>query len=114
MPFELAVRANWHPAQLTRQLERLFEALVATGEPQREWTPGIERQAAFEADYPYRAAAQYRRLSPREQHQMRWVSQRERAGWAWRDLRSDPVSNGRTLAGLAGARLQRAVVPRTG
>jgi glycosyltransferase involved in cell wall biosynthesis len=103
------VRSSWHPAQL----ERLFEGLIATGEPPREWTPGIEQQAVFEADYPDRAAAQFRRLSPREQREMRWVSQWERAEWAWRDLRSDPFGNGRMLAGLAGARLARAAGLRT-
>lgn len=99
------VSASWHPAKLTRELERLFEAVSATGLPPPEWTPGIAEQAAFEADYPRRAAAQFRALSPREQREASWAVLRERAGWAWRDLRADPVSGGRTLAGLALARL---------
>jgi len=32
---------------------------------------------------------------------------RERAGWAWRDLREDPVHGGRRLSRLAIARLRR-------
>jgi glycosyltransferase involved in cell wall biosynthesis len=99
------VKANWHPAILTRELERLFEAVTASGIPPPDWTPGIDEQAAFEADYPRRAAAQYRPLSPREQREATWAVRRERAGWAWRDLRSHPVKGGRRLAGLAIARL---------
>ncbi len=97
--------AIWHPARLTRQLERLFEALTASGEPPPGWTPGIADQTAFEADYPRRASAQYRPLSAREQREAVWATRRERADWVLRDLRSHPVREGRMLAKLAAARL---------
>lgn len=98
-------RTRWHPAGLTRQLEGLFGSVTATGKPPQDWMPGIAEQAAFEADYPRRTTAQYRALSPREQRAASWAVWRERAGWAWQDLRSDPVRGGRMLAGLAIARL---------
>jgi glycosyltransferase involved in cell wall biosynthesis len=100
------VDAYWHPSTLTRTLEELFEAVAASGAPPAEWTPGIAEQAAFEAEYPHRAAAQYRALSPREQREASWGIRRERAGWAYRDLRADPVRGGRMLAGLALARVR--------
>lgn len=98
--------AAWHPAHLTRQLEHLFEAVVATGVPPPIWTPGIAEQVAFEADYPRRVAAQYRPLSQRERREEQLAVLRERAGWAWCDLRADPMQGGRTLLGLAAARLR--------
>jgi hypothetical protein len=101
-------RAVWHPTDLTRQLERLFEAVAATGEPPPRWSPGIAELAAFEADYPRRACAQYRPLSAREQHEATWAARRERAGWVFQDLRSHPVREGRMLAKLAAARLTAA------
>lgn len=97
--------ASWHPSGLTRELERLFDAVLATGLPPSDWTPGIAEQAAFEADYPRRAGAQYRPLSAREQREARWAARRERAGWAWHDLRSDPVAGGRTLSRLLAERI---------
>jgi glycosyltransferase involved in cell wall biosynthesis len=98
--------ATWHPARLTRELELLFEAVAATGAPPAEWKPGVAEQAAFEQDYPRRASAQYRPLSPREQREAAWGTRRERAGWAYRDLRASPVQSGRMLAGLALARVR--------
>ena len=97
--------AVWHPSRLTRQLEWLFETVTTTGAPPPEWSPGIAEQAAFEADYPRWATEQYRPLSPRERREARIAVLRERADWAWRDLRADPVQGGRVLAGLATARL---------
>ena len=99
------VRASWHPSGLTRQLERLFEAVTATGVPPPGWSPGIAEQAAFEEEYPRRADAQYRALSASEEREARWAAWRERAGWAWRELRSDPVKGGRVIARLGLARL---------
>jgi glycosyltransferase involved in cell wall biosynthesis len=101
------VDANWHPSRLTRELERLFEAVTAIGVPPLEWTPGIAEQAAFEDGYPDKAVAQYRALSQREQRESVRAIRRERAGWAWRDLRVDPIQGGRMLAGLALARARR-------
>ena len=99
------VDALWHPVGLTRELERLFQAVVATGAPPKDWTPGVAEQAAFETDYARRASAQYRALSRGEQRDARKRTWRERADWAWQDLRSDPVRGGRMLAGLATARI---------
>jgi glycosyltransferase involved in cell wall biosynthesis len=98
-------RTQWHPAGLTRELERLFEAVTVTGAPPPDWTPGIADQAAFEADYPRRARAQYRALSAREQREAARAARRERAGWVFHDLRSHPVREGRMLAKLAAARV---------
>jgi glycosyltransferase involved in cell wall biosynthesis len=99
------VSTHWHPSGLTRQLERLFEAVMATGAPPPEWSPGIAELAAFEEEYPHRAEAQYRALSPREAREARWAAWRERAGWVWRELCSDPVKRGPTIARLGLARL---------
>jgi glycosyltransferase involved in cell wall biosynthesis len=102
------VRTSWHPTVLTAKLETLFEVIAATGAPPSAWTPGIAEQAAFEADYPRRSSAQYRPLSAREQRESTLAAVRERAGWAWHDLRADPMNGGRMLAGLALARATRA------
>jgi len=99
--------ATWNPVALTRQLERLFEAVTTTGSLPAEWHPGLAEQAAFEAEYPRRAGAQFRALSTSEQRDASRAVRRERAGWAWRDLREDPVHGGRRLSRLALARLRR-------
>jgi glycosyltransferase involved in cell wall biosynthesis len=98
-------RATWHPADLTRRLERLFETVLATGAPPDDWTPDLAEQAAFEAGYPIRAAAQFRPLAAREQRDARLAVLRERAGWVLRDLRADPVGGARMLTTLARGRL---------
>ena len=98
-------KAAWHPVGLTRRLEQLFEAVVATGAPPPDWMPGITAQADFEINYPRRVSGQFRPLSTREQRERAWAVRRERAGWAWRDLRADPMQSARMLAGLAMARV---------
>jgi glycosyltransferase involved in cell wall biosynthesis len=95
----------WHPARLTTELERLFDAVVASGSPPEDWSPGIDEQAAFEADYPRRAADQFRPLSAAEARQSRRAVFRERAGWVMRDLRADPLGAARTITQLFRARL---------
>jgi glycosyltransferase involved in cell wall biosynthesis/predicted O-methyltransferase YrrM len=65
------------PAPLVRQLERLYVALLAEEEP-REWDPAPEQIAAFEGDYPRRAAAEFRPLAPRERAEVRAMRLRER------------------------------------
>jgi phosphatidylinositol alpha-mannosyltransferase len=97
-------REQWDPARLTRQLEHLFEALTATGELPPDWTPGANEQASFEADYPRRAGAQYRALSTREHREAALAMVRERAYWVRRDLGSNPIQAGRSLAQVALAR----------
>ncbi len=102
------VRAKWHPSVLTRELERLFETVVATDAPPANWTPGVAEQATFEAEYVERASAQFHELSSPERREATWEVRRERIDWALRDLRSNPVQGGRMLAQLGIARLARA------
>jgi glycosyltransferase involved in cell wall biosynthesis len=97
--------ATWHPAPLTRELERLFTAVVADGEPPRQWIPGIDEQLAFERGYAQRSTAQYRPLSARERREATWAARRERAGWILRDVRADPVRGGRMLSKLMAERV---------
>jgi hypothetical protein len=108
------VEAMWHPLALTRKLEQLYESVTTTGLPPADWTPGIDEEAAFEVEYPARAAAQYRPLSPREQREAAAATRRERALWAFQDLRAHPVKGARTLAGLARGRLASRLVRATG
>jgi glycosyltransferase involved in cell wall biosynthesis len=100
------VQERWHPAVLTRQLERLLEAVVATGAPPDDWTPSVAEQEDYEAAYPGRCAAQFRELTARERRESQWAVRRERSGWALRDLRASPLRGGRMLAGLALGRLR--------
>ncbi len=95
------VTANWHPEKLTRELESLLESVVATGAPPLDWTPGLEEQRAFDADYARKQSSQFRALTPQEQRESAWAARRERAGWAWRDLRGNPVEGGWMLGRLA-------------
>jgi glycosyltransferase involved in cell wall biosynthesis len=105
------VIANWHPSRLTADLERLFEAVTATGMPPPEWTPGIVDQEIFEDEYPRRANAQFRTLSSSEQRRAIWLVRRERARWMWQDLRLSPMAGGRTLANIGIARMRRSGSP---
>jgi glycosyltransferase involved in cell wall biosynthesis len=98
---------RWHPADLTRELERLFESLLATGAPPSDWVLELEELSRFEADYPRRATAQYRPLSPQERRQAGRAVLRERMGWVGRDLRARPVANARMLVQLGVGRLRR-------
>jgi len=97
--------ATWHPAPLTRELERLLVAVSAGGEPPEEWTPGIDEQLAFERDYAQRSAAQYRPLSARERREATWGVRRERVGWMLQDVRADPVRGGRMISRLLAERV---------
>jgi glycosyltransferase involved in cell wall biosynthesis len=99
-------KAAWNPATLTRQLDGLLETLAGGEHRPPHWTPGIAEEAAFEADYPRRADAQFRELSAREQQEAVRAVRRERVGWAWRDLRSSPWHGGRGLVRLASGRLR--------
>ncbi|HEX5309213.1 MAG TPA: glycosyltransferase family 4 protein [Solirubrobacteraceae bacterium] len=99
------VERTWHPRLLTERLEHLFEAVLHNGCLPPDWSPSAEEQQSFESSYPDRAAAQFRALSARERREVKWGVQRERAGWAWRDLRAHPLQGGRMLAKLALGRL---------
>jgi hypothetical protein len=100
------VERCFHPVALTRQLERLFESLVCSGSAPQEWSPSEADRAAFEDDYPRRAAAQFRELAPAEQREAHLAVFRERAGWAWRDFRLSPLRNGMNLSRLALGRVR--------
>lgn len=103
------VASTWHPVTLTRELERLLEDVVTSGRP--ACGNGARQQLDFEREYPRRAAAQFRALSPRERRQAQWAVRRERVGWAVRDLRADPVGAGRMLGALAGDRISAVLSP---
>ena len=63
---------------LVRQLERLYSGLVA-GDEVGEWDPSPEQVRSFEAEYPRRALAEYRPLTPRERAEVRATRMRERS-----------------------------------
>jgi glycosyltransferase involved in cell wall biosynthesis len=105
------VRAAWRPSSLTADLERLFEAIAATGMLPSEWTPGIVDQRTFEDEYSDRADAQFRALSPSEQRSANWSVRRERARWVWQDLTSSPMASVRTIANLGIARMRQGSLP---
>jgi glycosyltransferase involved in cell wall biosynthesis len=62
---------------LTRQLERLYSSLL-TGQDVSEWDPSPEETERFVSEYPARAAAEYRALTPRERAEVRATRARER------------------------------------
>ena len=65
------------PAPLARQLERLYTALLDGGDV-TDWDPSPAQIDEFEAEYPKRAAAEYRPLRPRERAEARAMRARER------------------------------------
>ena len=91
---------------LTRQLERLYEALLA-GEPAPQpWTPDTADVDEFAAEYERRLAASFRPLTPAENREERRERLRERATWAARAARSNLNPDGLAYAaGVARARL---------
>lgn len=54
------------PGVQVRQLERLFESLVADGRPPAEWSPSPEEVEAFAGEYTRRLGLEQRALTPRE------------------------------------------------
>ncbi len=77
----------WEVGALTRQLERLYESLVAGQGVPAEWSPPFEEVDAFTQEYERRGRAQFRRLSRRERAGVRLERYRERARWAARAAR---------------------------
>jgi glycosyltransferase involved in cell wall biosynthesis len=65
------------PSTLTRQLERLYLALLA-GEDVRDWEPSSQQVEEFVSEYPGRAAAEYRPLTHGERAEVRAIRMRER------------------------------------
>lgn len=101
----------WDVAPLTRQLENLYEHLVADGGAPATWTPSPAEYAAFAADYDRRQAQQFRPLTRRESMEARGALVAERSGWLARDVIADPRGRlGPTLTMAArrlGARARR-------
>ncbi|HEU4974710.1 MAG TPA: glycosyltransferase family 4 protein [Baekduia sp.] len=102
------VDARFAAGPVTRQLESLYEALLADGRPPAAWLPDIRALEAFERDYPRRAAAQLRPLTRRERVEARAAVLAERAGWLLRDARADPARVARAGAAAVAARLRAA------
>src|SRR5215211_7785483 len=71
------VERRLSPGPLTRQLERLYLGLLAA-EDVREWDPSQEQIEDFVSEYPRRAAAEYRPLTPSERIELRATRMRER------------------------------------
>jgi glycosyltransferase involved in cell wall biosynthesis/predicted O-methyltransferase YrrM len=95
-------------APLAEQLERLYLALLDGGEP-HDWDPSPEQIAEFEADYPRRAAAEFRPLRPRERAEVRAMRMRERIRTARAALEERGVG---ALRERAGAALPRGLADR--
>ena len=91
---------------LTRQLERLYEALLR-GEPAPEpWTPPPAEVDGFAAEYERRLDASFRPLTDAERQEARREFLRERITWAARAARSNLNPDGlRYAAGVGRARL---------
>jgi glycosyltransferase involved in cell wall biosynthesis len=80
----------WDVGPLTRQLEDLYEHLVAHGRLPPRWTPSDQEYASFAAEYEGRSAQQFRPLSRREALEARGTVLAERARWLTRDVVEDP------------------------
>jgi glycosyltransferase involved in cell wall biosynthesis len=80
----------WDVGPLTRQLEDLYEQLVAGGGVPATWTPSPADYDAFASDYERRQAQQFRPLARREALEARAQMLAERAGWLARDVVQDP------------------------
>jgi len=75
-----AVERDLSAGPLTRQLERLYRGLLDGSEALESWSPSPAEVERFAAEYPERAAAEYRPLTARERLEARAVRARERAG----------------------------------
>jgi glycosyltransferase involved in cell wall biosynthesis len=92
--------------QLTRQLERLYEALLEGKSAPAEWSPSPAEVDDFAADYERRLATSFRRLSEAERREARAEYRRERLRWASRAARTHLNPDGvRYAAGVARTRL---------
>ncbi len=91
---------------LTRQLERLYAALLA-GEPApADWVPPLAEVDGFDREYERRLAASYRQLSSDERREAGNERRRERLRWGLRAARSNLNPEGARYAiGVARARL---------
>jgi glycosyltransferase involved in cell wall biosynthesis len=91
---------------LTRQLERLYDALAGGRPPPDDWVPPPAEVDGFAAEYERRLAAAYRPLTAAEEGDERRERLRERATWAARAARSNLNPEGvRYAAGVVRARI---------
>jgi hypothetical protein len=91
---------------LTRQLEGLYEALLAGGPAPAEWTPPTAEVDAFDAEYDRRLVDAFRPLTDLEVRETEMARRRERARWAARAVRAGLNPEGlRYAASVARARL---------
>ena len=66
------------PAALVPRLERLYDGLLGGAGPPDEWSPAPDEVEAFAATYAARAAAEFRRSTPRERVEASITRVRER------------------------------------
>ena len=91
---------------LTRQLGRLYEALLAGGPAPADWLPSTAEVDAFDADYDRRLEDAFRPLSDGELREVDAARRRERARWAARAVKAGLNPEGlRYAASVARARL---------
>ena len=90
---------------LTRQLEDLYDDLVA-GRPVRDaWIPALGEVDAFAAEYAQRLAARRRPLTTRERAEVRLDRWREQVRWSARAVRSMDRAKARMALSILRARL---------
>ncbi len=80
--------ALYDAPRLTRQLERLYEALLAGAPPPSEWTPSTQEVDAFGEEYQRRSETQFRALTAAERRQVERARWLERTVWASRAARN--------------------------
>jgi glycosyltransferase involved in cell wall biosynthesis len=92
---------------LTRQLESLYEAVVAGPlEPDPAWTPPPGEVDDFGAEYARRLKRSFRPLSRRERGEVELARRAEQVRWAWRAARKVDLRNPEFLLGTIRARGQ--------
>jgi glycosyltransferase involved in cell wall biosynthesis len=105
-----AVRADaerlYDAGAQTRQLERLYDALLASGAPPAEWSPSAAEVDAFPQEYARRRAAAFRPLTDRERAEVARAARLERARWALRAARGLDRERARLALSMAAARVR--------
>lgn len=98
--------ALYDAGPLTRQLERLYSALLETGKAPAEWLPPTEEVDAFRTEYERRSTAAFRPLDNAERAEVRNERLLERTRWAMRAVRAGLNPEGvRYAAAVARAKL---------
>jgi glycosyltransferase involved in cell wall biosynthesis len=99
---------TWHAVKLTRELERLYQAIENGETLPIDSSPSMSDEETFGAEYPCRLDETFRSLTASEERDAARMVRRERATWMLRDLQASPVRAGKILAGLALGRLKTA------